>query len=100
MIANHPKLEYEDNTVMNSRLLVLSHTFRYPHQIPDLLLPQPHVSKENTIMELQLREGNRYFIVSENEDHSQSTEIYNVTLFRSKIIDVVRSSHAPVLTTI
>lgn len=71
LMASDEKLKYEDDAVMNSRLLVLSHTFRYPHQIPDLLLPQPHVSKENTIMELQLRKGNRYSIVSETEYGSQ-----------------------------
>jgi len=48
------ELKDEDNTVMNSGLLILSHAFRNPHQVPYLLLPQPHVSKENTIMELQI----------------------------------------------
>ncbi len=52
------RLKYEDNTVMNSGLLVLSYTFRNPHQVPYLLLPQPHVCKENTIMELQIRKDN------------------------------------------
>lgn len=47
-------LEYKHNTVMNSRLLVLGHAFRDPHQVPDFLLPQSHVRKENSIMELHL----------------------------------------------
>lgn len=45
--------EYEHDTIMDPRLLVLGHTFRYPHQVPDLLLPQPHVREEYTIMELE-----------------------------------------------
>lgn len=47
---------------MNSRLLVLSHTFRYPHQIPDLLLPQSYVCKEDSIMELQTKEDVKQFM--------------------------------------
>lgn len=50
------QLKYEDHAVMNSGLLVLSHTLGYPHQISDLLLPQPHVCEENAIMELQSEE--------------------------------------------
>lgn len=48
------KLKYENDTVMNSRFLVLSYTFGYPHQVPDLLLPQPHVGEKYPVMELQV----------------------------------------------
>lgn len=75
MATRSDSSKYEDDTVMNSSLLVLSHTFRYPHQIPDLLLPQPHVSKENAIVELQLREGNSYFIVSQSDEGSELEEV-------------------------
>lgn len=37
---------------MDSGFLILSHTLRYPHKVSNLLLPQPHVCKENAIMEL------------------------------------------------
>ena len=45
--------EHVDNTVVDPRLLILRNTFGYPHQVPDLLLPQPHVSKEHRVVELQ-----------------------------------------------
>ena len=50
------KLEYEDHTVVHPGLLVLGDAFSYPHQIPYFLLPQPHVSEEDGIMELQLKQ--------------------------------------------
>lgn len=50
--GNRDLLKYKNNAVMHSRLLVLCNTFRYPHQVPDLLLSQPHVSEEYSIMEL------------------------------------------------
>jgi hypothetical protein len=38
---------------MDPGLLVLSNTFRDPHQVPDLLLTEPDVSEENSVVELQ-----------------------------------------------
>lgn len=45
--------EHVDNTVMDPGLLILCNTFRYPHQVPYLLLSQSHVRKEHRVMELQ-----------------------------------------------
>lgn len=48
-----PDSEHVDHTIVDPGLLVLCNTFRYPHQVPDFLLPQPHIGKEYRIMELQ-----------------------------------------------
>lgn len=57
---------------MNSRLLVLSHTFGYPHKVSDFLLPQPHVSKENRIMELQVENKNVISCIAEVGEETNS----------------------------
>lgn len=44
--------ENEDHAVMDSGLLILCHTFRDPHQVPYLLLPQSHISEEDSIVKL------------------------------------------------
>lgn len=50
-------LECHNNAIVNSRLLVLSYTFWYPHQVSGLLLPQSHVSKKHCIMKLHTYQG-------------------------------------------
>ena len=40
------------NAIGDPGLLVLGYTFRHPHDVPDLLFPQPHVSKEDGKVEL------------------------------------------------
>lgn len=49
-----PHSEHVDDTVVDSGLLVLCNAFGYPHQVPDLLLSQPHIRKEYSVMELQI----------------------------------------------
>jgi len=55
-----PDSEHVDHTIVDPGLLVLCNTFRYPHQVPDLLLPQPHIRKEYRVMELQISCFNNY----------------------------------------
>lgn len=51
----HFHLEDQDNAVIDSGLLVLGYALSYPHDIPDLLLPEPHVRKEDPVVELLLK---------------------------------------------
>lgn len=71
LISQH-SLEDQDDAVIDPGFLVLSNALCDPHDIPDLLFPEPHVGEEHAIMELLLKGEDKpphFFLVEHLVQH-------------------------------
>ncbi len=71
------KLKQIYNAISDPGLLVLSYTLRDPHDISDLLLPQPHVCKEGCKVKLLVKGENaaaHFLLVQDLVQHLALTQ--------------------------